>query len=44
VCIGILTRQSTKWTSLHHGDQPGPKFNVLVTNVDSGPGGHVGNS
>jgi hypothetical protein len=28
---------------MHHGDQPSPKFKVLVTNVDSGPGGHVVN-
>jgi hypothetical protein len=26
------------------GDHPGPNLKVLVTNVDSGPGGHVGNS
>jgi hypothetical protein len=44
VCVGILIRQSTKWTSLYHGDQLGPNLKVFVTNVDSGLDGHVGNS
>jgi hypothetical protein len=44
VSVGVLTWQSTEWTGLHHGDQPGPKFKMLVTDVDSRPGGHVGNS
>jgi hypothetical protein len=37
VSVGILTRQSTEWTGLYHGDQPSPKFEILVTNVDNGP-------
>jgi hypothetical protein len=24
---------------MYHGDQPGPNFKILITNVDSGPGG-----
>jgi hypothetical protein len=44
VSVGILTGQSTEWTGMHHGDQPGPKFKILVTDVNSGPDRHVGNS
>jgi hypothetical protein len=32
------------WPAPYHGDQPGPKFKVPVTDVDSGPGGHIGNN
>ena len=42
--VGVLIGQSTEWTSLHHGYQPGPEFKVLVPDIDGRPGGHVGDS
>jgi hypothetical protein len=42
--IGVLTRKSTEWTHLYHCDQANMDLKVLVPEVDSGPGRHIGNS
>jgi hypothetical protein len=42
--IGVLARKSTEWTRIYHCDQASTDLEVLVPEVDSGPGRHIGNS
>jgi hypothetical protein len=42
--IGDLARKSIEWTLLYHCDQASTDLEVLVPEVDSGSGRHVGNS
>jgi hypothetical protein len=42
--IGVLARKSIEWTRLYHYDQASMGLKILVLEVDSGLGRHVGNS